>query len=583
LNIYLDPLENVRPIATIRTSDIDGTITWFSGDPEQNPTLRGVETTGGKTEGFRILRVAFEPDVNVPGGCDKDSSNSLNGSAMELTVLVRSRVDLQVKQTWSNSGVNGIDTGEMVQGEVALLRDRIDMAIENEEIIFAYEYFDDSTNQWILSNTNNRTRTDEQGTASFAWEFTGKSCDGNECIGLWRITAYYPGSTYFAPSQDNITHEIHWRQSDDVSSQSSFFSPQNIVLLSIILMALLIAGLMYYQRVQERRQVQALHGILTDAIIELRASNEYIAIIFDCYKNLVKHFKKYGFMKKVYETAREFEAAVRTAFGMVPEDQMDAFLSIFEEARYSEHTIDATHRDKAVGTLSMITTSLTRALVKKAKSRDSTLPVCMKNKPRQENLLQQMEQHDSLVNKTVKAQISQSKPCREPMRFDCESLCRTFKELDPCPPVMDDWKSMVGAAMELETQDVVQAYNKYQEASRHALAEAQSLLGDLEAAQIIEAIYGAVFSYSNSILLQMKVEDMAPGEVDHTFRVGHAYGVSCVLNHLIDELKEFGGITSLEALDDFSDQVHDEILKEANKSDLAVEILDAKGEPYYPE
>ena len=194
-----------------------------------------------------------------------------------------------------------------------------------------------------------------------------------------------------------------------------------------------------------------------------------------------------------------------------------------------------------------------------------------------------MVQHDSLANKTVKAQISQSKAYCEPKRFLCESLCRTFKELDQCPSLMDDWKSMVGAAMELETQDVVQAYNKYQEASRHALAEAQSLLGDLEAAQIIEAIYGAVFSYSNSILLQMKVEDMAPGEVDHTFRVGHAYGVSCVLNHLIDELKEFGGITSLEALDDFSDQVHDEILKEANKSDLAVEILDAKGEPYYPE
>jgi hypothetical protein len=194
-----------------------------------------------------------------------------------------------------------------------------------------------------------------------------------------------------------------------------------------------------------------------------------------------------------------------------------------------------------------------------------------------------MAQHDSPANKTAKAQISQSKAYRKPMRFLCESLCRTFKELDPCPSLMDDWKSMVGAAMELETQDVVQAYNKYQEASRHALAEAQSLLGDLEAAQIIEAIYGAVFSYSNSILLQMKVEDMNPGEVDHTFRVGHAYGVSCVLNHLIDELKEFGGIISLEVLDDFSDQVHDEILKEANKSDLAVEILDAKGEPYYPE
>ena len=47
--------------------------------------------------------------------------------------------------------------------------------------------------------------------------------------------------------------------------------------------------------------------------------------IFDCYKSLVKHFKKYGFMKKVYETAREFEAAVRSAFNMVPADQLDDF------------------------------------------------------------------------------------------------------------------------------------------------------------------------------------------------------------------------------------------------------------------
>ena len=53
LNIYLDPEQNIRPISTIRTSEIDGTVEWFSGDPSQNPTLRGVETTGGKLEGFR--------------------------------------------------------------------------------------------------------------------------------------------------------------------------------------------------------------------------------------------------------------------------------------------------------------------------------------------------------------------------------------------------------------------------------------------------------------------------------------------------------------------------------------------------
>jgi hypothetical protein len=109
-----------------------------------------------------------------------------------------------------------------------------------------------------------------------------------------------------------------------------------------------------------------LRGILTDAMMQLEASNEYIAAIFDCYKSLVKHFKKYGFMKKVYETAREFEAAVRSAFNMVPTDQLDNFLSIFEEARYSEHTIDATHRDRAIQTLNAITNSLTMSLGEEA-------------------------------------------------------------------------------------------------------------------------------------------------------------------------------------------------------------------------
>ena len=339
---------------------------WFSGDPIQNPTLRGVETTGGKLEGFRTLRVAFEPDRNIPGGCDKDSSNALNGSAMDIEVLVRSRVDLQVKQTWSNTGANGADEGDLVTGQIALLRDRLDLAVENEEVIFAYEFFNDETGEWEVSDLNNKTRTNEQGVAGFEWSFVGQSCDGNPCSGLWRITAYYPGSTYFAASQDNITHEITYKKAEALGGSDGLLSPGNLIGFAIILMALLIAGAIYYQRVQQQRQVQALRGILTDAMMQLEASNEYIAAIFDCYKSLVKHFRKYGFMKKVYETAREFEAAVRTAFNMVPTDQLDDFLSIFEEARYSEHTIDATHRDRAMQTLGAITNSLTMSLGEEA-------------------------------------------------------------------------------------------------------------------------------------------------------------------------------------------------------------------------
>jgi len=365
LNIYLDPDENVRPIARIRTSpalDNRGTINWFSGDPLQNPTLKGVETTGGKTEGFRVLRVAYEPteDLSNYGGCARDADKSLNGSFMDVDILVRSRVDIQVQQTWSYRGDNGLSEGDTVYGEIALLRDRLDLAVENEEVFFRREFF---SNEGVWeTDGENRSVTNEQGIASFEWAFDGRTCGGQPCQGLWRITAYYPGSTFFAPSQDNISHEIQWREPIAVSADTGFFTPANTMALVILLMALIIGGAAYYQRTQARRQVQALRGILTDAMLQLEASNEFIAAIFDCYKNLVRHFRKHGFMKKVYETTREFEAAVRKAFDMVPSEQLDAFLTIFEEARYSDHTIDASHRDRAVATLGMIQHSLTVAL-----------------------------------------------------------------------------------------------------------------------------------------------------------------------------------------------------------------------------
>ena len=365
LNLYLDPEENIRPIARIRTSqalDERGTIAWFSGDPLQNPTLKGVETTGGKTEGFRVLRVAYEPteDLSNYGGCARDADKSLNGSFMDVDILVRSRVDIQVQQTWSYRGDNGLSEGDPVIGEIALLRDRLDLAVENEEVFFLRQYYSNE-GEWVTDGEN-RSTTNEQGVASFEWAFDGRTCGGQPCQGLWRIIAYYPGSTFFAPSQDNISHEIQWREPISVSADTGFFTPGNTMALAILLMALFIGGILYYQRSQARRQVQALRGILTDTMLQLEASNEFIAAIFDCYKNLVRHFRKYGFMKKVYETTREFEAAVRKAFDMVPSEQLDAFLTIFEEARYSDHTIDASHRDRAVATLGMILQSLTVAL-----------------------------------------------------------------------------------------------------------------------------------------------------------------------------------------------------------------------------
>ena len=111
-----------------------------------------------------------------------------------------------------------------------------------------------------------------------------------------------------------------------------------------------------------------------------------------------------------------------------------------------------------------------------------------------------------------------------------------------------------------------------------ALTTSQNLLDDVEAAQIIEAIYGALVAYSQTIMLRMKAEDPEIGGVDHAFRAGQAYGVSCVLNHLIDKLTDITGGTELGAMDAFSDTLHDEIIIQGRAAGLTVELLDAQGD-----
>jgi hypothetical protein len=150
-----------------------------------------------------------------------------------------------------------------------------------------------------------------------------------------------------------------------------------------------------------------------------------------------------------------------------------------------------------------------------------------------------------------------------------------------CGHDMSDWKSLIDQAMMQEGSDTIGAHGTYGNAVRAALANAQLLLTDLEAAQIIESIYGALVAYSQQVMLRMKAEDPEVGGSDHAFRAGQAYGVSCVLNHLIDQLTDVSSITSLEALDDFSDTLHNDILVQARAAGLTVELLDAKGDILY--
>ena len=97
--------------------------------------------------------------------------------------------------------------------------------------------------------------------------------------------------------------------------------------------------------------------------MSLKASNEYIDTIFNCYKELVRFFRNRGAMKKVYETTREFEDAVNGMLsGIAPPEDLDVFFSLFEEARYSDHEIGADQRDRAINALQSIINHISASL-----------------------------------------------------------------------------------------------------------------------------------------------------------------------------------------------------------------------------
>ena len=363
LNIYIDPAKNSAVFARVYTDDATGTIEWFSANPQHNPSLKGIEPSAGEYEGFRTIRVEYQPDPDKasPSGCQGEVTNVVNGSYQDITVLVKSRVSMYPKEIWSGGSDGGYSEGEVIIGEVALLRDRTGLAVEAQDVLFIREYWNAESNEWVQAGMN-ISRTNEPGLASFHWTFTGTTCAGEACEGKWRIIAHFAGSQYYTATADNITFEIKTVKQSKTSDQSGFFSKETGFSLAILVLTLAVVGSLWYKRAMDRKRIEMLRGILSDAMMQLRAANEYIAVIFNCYKDLVKHFRRHGFMKKVYETTREFESAVRSAFHMVPADQLNDFIAIFEEARYSDHNIGPAHRDGAIQTLQAITTSLTMSL-----------------------------------------------------------------------------------------------------------------------------------------------------------------------------------------------------------------------------
>ena len=119
-------------------------------------------------------------------------------------------------------------------------------------------------------------------------------------------------------------------------------------ILSIVLVIVLGAASILIVSMRRKRQaaIDELAGVFSYTAELLAAGDEVREAIFNCYEGLCSILMSRGFLRRDFETVREFEMAIRSALP-ISEQSLLSLDRIFEEARYSSHILGEPHRESA--------------------------------------------------------------------------------------------------------------------------------------------------------------------------------------------------------------------------------------------
>ncbi len=203
--------------------------------------------------------------------------------------------------------------------------------------------------------------TDSQGYFEFNWTFKVNT------IGNKTFIAEYDGLAMdtFLKAEDLVILpvEAEYNVTYDVEPEIPTPIPWYVYAIIGVVLVAAVVGIVwssvYYRR---RRQLKRMQRIIRRAADRLVAGNVYSATIFRAYREMAHALRAYGQLRRDSETFREFEDAVREALP-IDENSLDDFLTVLEEARYSEHDIGENEKDRAIDALRGVQSSIERILL----------------------------------------------------------------------------------------------------------------------------------------------------------------------------------------------------------------------------
>ena len=123
--------------------------------------------------------------------------------------------------------------------------------------------------------------------------------------------------------------------------------PTWVYILTLLILGLAGAGTVLYRRRKSSELMEEAAEIFAYTAELLAAGDSIRESIFTCYQSLCATFQEHGFLRRDFETVREFEMAIRQAMPQISDEALLALDNMFEQARYSREEMGQQHQEAA--------------------------------------------------------------------------------------------------------------------------------------------------------------------------------------------------------------------------------------------
>jgi hypothetical protein len=208
---------------------------------------------------------------------------------------------------------------------------------------------------FILTNSSNglvtsplTITTDSNGVASFEFNsdppFGDQDTWGKLSLDIEIIDPIISSSSKdkFELLREDSSFDPSYKSIDTASGQTLW-----IYFVVLLISVLIAGGVVVYRRRLAGELLQEAAEVFAYTAELLAAGDSIRETIFNCYQSLCTVLQQNGFLRRDFETVREFEVAIRQAMPEISDDALSAIDNMFEMARYSREELGPQHQAAA--------------------------------------------------------------------------------------------------------------------------------------------------------------------------------------------------------------------------------------------